>query len=111
MNRNAASRDTSFAMLTNFVERRKSDRLAVRTSAKILLRDAAAPLDCIVTNVSDGGARIHLRGVDLPDVFPLQFADGGKPRDCRVVWRQGADIGVAFIDKVQVKFGRRVAGP
>ncbi len=98
-------------MLTSFIERRKSERLAVRTSAKILLRDVAAPLDCVVTNISDGGARIHLRSADLPDVFSMQFADGGKPRDCRVVWRQGGEIGVAFIDKAQVKFGRRVAAP
>jgi PilZ domain len=97
-------------MLTNFTERRKSERLAVRASAKILLRDSAAPLDCVVTNVSDGGARLHLRGADLPDVFSLQFADG-KRRDCRVVWRQGAEIGVSFIDKPQVSFGRRIASP
>ncbi len=98
-------------MLTGFIERRKSERLSVKTAAKILLRAPAPPLDCLVTNVSDGGARIHLRGGDLPDVFALQFADSGKRRDCRVVWRQGGEIGVAFIDKPQVSFGRRIAGP
>jgi hypothetical protein len=97
-------------MLTNFTERRKSERLAVRSAARILLREAAA-LDCVVTNVSDGGACVHLRGVDLPDVFALQFPDNGKPRNCRVVWRQGTETGVAFIDKAQVNFGRRIAAP
>jgi hypothetical protein len=28
-----------------------------------------------------------------------------------VVWRQGAEVGVAFTDKAQVNFGRRIATP
>ena len=95
-------------MLSGFIERRKSERVPVRTPAKIMLPRSDAPLDCIATNVSDGGAMLHFRG-DLPDVFVLHFSDSGRQRHCRVVWRQGAEVGVAFTDRTQVNFGRRVA--
>jgi hypothetical protein len=98
-------------MLSGFIERRKSERLAVRTPAKIMLTQSEAPLDCIASNVSDGGAMIYIRGAELPDVFVLQFSDSGRRRHCRVVWRKGAEIGVAFTDRAQVNFGRRIAAP
>jgi PilZ domain len=95
-------------MLSGFTERRKSERLAVRTPAKVMLPHSDSPLDCVATNVSDGGALIHIRGADLPDVFVLHFSDSGRQRHCRVVWRQGGEIGVAFTDRGQVNFGRRI---
>ena len=95
-------------MLSGFIERRKSERVVVRTPAKIMLPQSDAPLDCIASDVSDGGAKIHIRA-DLPDVFVLHFNDSGRQRHCRVVWRQGAEIGVAFTDRAQVNFGRRIA--
>jgi len=78
-------------------------------SAKIMLPHGNAPIDCVATNVSDGGAMLHFRGPDLPDVFTLLFNDSGRERQCRVVWRRGAEIGVAFTDRIQVNFGRRIA--
>jgi methyl-accepting chemotaxis protein len=97
-------------MLTGVLDRRKSERLAIRTAAEIIIPQRA-PLDCIATNVSDGGAKIHVRSADLPDVFVLHFIATGRKRHCRVVWRQGAEVGVAFTDKAQVNFGRRIASP
>ena len=64
---------------------------------------------CEVRDVSDGGAMIHVRSSDLPDVFVLHFNESGKQRHCRVVWRQGGEVGVAFTDRGQVNFGRRIA--
>ena len=95
-------------MLTT-LERRNSERISVRTPVKVML-PTAAPLDCIATDVSDGGARLHLRGAELPDVFVLHFDESGKRRHCRVVWRRGAEFGIAFTDTVQAQFGRRIAG-
>jgi len=96
-------------MLTGLTDRRKSERLAVRAPAKIILPQSNAPLDCIATNVSDGGAMLHIRGAELPDIFVLHFNDSGRQRHCRVVWRRGAEIGVAFTDRAQLSFGRRIA--
>jgi hypothetical protein len=95
--------------MLSFPDRRKSERIAIRSPAKIVLPQGEAPLDCVTTNVSDGGAQIHIRGTELPDVFVLHFTESGKQRHCRVVWRQGAEIGVAFTDRMQVSFGRRLA--
>jgi PilZ domain-containing protein len=96
-------------MLSGFIERRKSERLAVRTPAKIMLPHSNTPLDCVATNVSDGGALLHVRSADLPDIFMLHFTDSGRQRHCRVAWRKGAEVGVAFTDRSQPSFGRRIA--
>jgi hypothetical protein len=103
-------KDVVIAMWTGVLDRRKSERLATRTAAEIIVPHLA-PLGCIATNVSDGGAKIQVRGADLPDVFVLHFTETGRKRHCRVVWRQGAEVGVAFTDKAQVNFGRRIATP
>jgi len=95
-------------MLTGFPERRKSERVVMRTAAKIVLPQSDASIDCIAINASDGGARLLVRAADLPDVFLLHFTESGKRRHCRVVWRQGAETGVAFTDRNQVNFGRRI---
>jgi hypothetical protein len=92
-------------------ERRSAERFTVREAAKIILPHDSVGIDCIATNVSDGGARLHVRAPNLPEVFVLQFVASGKRRHCRVVWRQGAETGVAFTDRAQVNFGRRVAAP
>jgi hypothetical protein len=96
-------------MLSGHFERRKSERMAVRTAAKIVLPQPDAAIDCIAINVSDGGAQLQVRATDLPDVFLLHLTESGKRRHCRVVWRQGAETGVAFTDRIQVNFGRRIA--
>jgi methyl-accepting chemotaxis protein len=97
-------------MWTGVLDRRKSERQAIRTAAEIMIPQLA-PLGCIATNISDGGAKIHVRSADVPDVFVLHFTETGRKRHCRVVWRQGAEVGVAFTDKAQVNFGRRIASP
>jgi hypothetical protein len=96
-------------MLSGLIDRRKSERVTVRTPAKIMLPHPRAPVDCVATNVSDGGALLHVRGVEPPEVFALHFSDSGRRRQCRVVWRRGGEIGVAFTDRAQVNFGRRIA--
>jgi len=50
--------------------------------------------------VSDTGARIVLDvNNELPDRFMLLLSHNGSPRRrCRVVWRNGASLGVEFSD-------------
>jgi len=106
----AQPKDVVIIMWTGVLDRRKSERHATRTTAEIMIPQLA-PLGCIASNVSDGGAKIHIRSADVPDVFVLRFTETGRKRHCRVVWRQGAEVGVAFTDKAQVNFGRRIASP
>jgi hypothetical protein len=98
-------------MATSFTEKRIAERFTVREAAKIILPHNALGLDCFATNVSDGGARLVVRAPELPEIFVLHFVASGKRRHCRVAWRHGAEIGVAFTDRAQVNFGRRMAAP
>jgi PilZ domain len=90
--------------------RRKTERFAARGAAKIHLSGSPFLRDCLVTDVSDGGVRLYVEG-EVPDEFALYFGDAtGERRACRVVWRLGHEIGVAFADASQHGFGRRAAG-
>lgn len=89
--------------------RRRSERLAMRGLAKIQLGTGALPRDCWVSDISDGGVRLHTE-IDVPDEFMLMLpgAHGGR-RECRVVWRLGHEIGAEFIDRFAPGFAQQVA--
>jgi hypothetical protein len=82
-------------------EKRKSQRKTVNRHAKIQAGAGALPRDCLVSDISEGGVRLHVENVDVPDRFALLLADGEGhtwPRDCRVVWRLGHEVGAKFLD-------------
>jgi hypothetical protein len=90
--------------------RRRSERLALRGLAKIQLGTGSLPRDCWISDVSDGGVRLHAEGVAVPDEFILMLpgAAGGR-RECRVVWRLGHEVGAEFVDDFAQGFARRIA--
>ena len=54
-----------------------------------------AGLDCVVLDVSEGGASVvSVTGVDLPDTFELQLDARSKMGQAEVAWRDGAAVGV-----------------
>jgi len=63
-----------------------------------------APRTCMVTNISDGGARLYTE-TDVPPTFTLSVSGEGVKlrRECRVVWRLGGELGVEFTDLVSAK--------
>jgi PilZ domain-containing protein len=82
-------------------DRRKSHRRAVSIPARLEITIGSPPLDCLITDLSDGGVRLYIETVEIPDRFVLWFsADGrnARPRDCSVVWRLGHEIGAKFTD-------------
>jgi hypothetical protein len=91
-------------------DRRKTRRFAVSGMAKIQPHAGALPRDCWVSDVSDGGVRLHAEYVDVPQQFILLFAAiGNRPRECRVVWRLGCEVGAEFIDRGEKGFARHMA--
>src|SRR5690348_3677570 len=90
--------------------RRRSERLAMRGLAKIQTGTGSLPRDCWISDLSDGGVRLHSE-TDVPDEFILVLPghNGGR-RECRVIWRLGHEIGAEFIDAFAPGFARRVAG-
>lgn len=81
------------------MERRRHIRQSPMKGRAFVYLGKGVPLaECEVTNISEGGARIVWRSSDmLPAHFVLFLTlDGSERRTCRVVWRDGADLGVAF---------------
>ena len=92
------------------VNRRRSERHAVRGLAKILTGAGSLPRDCWISDISDGGVRLHAERMDVPDEFILVLpAVNGGRRECRVAWRLGHEIGAEFIGRITPGFAREVA--
>lgn len=92
-------------------DRRHSERHTVRGLAKIQAGTGSLPRDCWISDVSDGGVRLHAEGFEVPDEFMLVLpGQAGGRRECRVVWRLGHEVGAEFLDAPQTGFGRRMAG-
>src|SRR5712692_7234355 len=79
------------------MERRKSKREDI--GRHLLHIDAGAglpPLICFLWDISEGGARLQLQNdVTLPPEVSLII--GNVTRRARVVWRNGIQLGVAFL--------------
>jgi hypothetical protein len=91
-------------------DRRQTQRFRVSGPAKIRQNAGGLPRDCWVSDISDGGVRLHAEHVEVPDEFVLFFpALGNHPRECRVVWRLGFEVGAEFTDRREMGFAHRVA--
>ncbi len=80
--------------------RRRSQRRVLNRPAKIHFGFSGSQRDCIVTDISDGGVRLRVEGIDVPDEFVLLLAGDGhssKERAYKVVWRLGAELGAKFL--------------
>jgi hypothetical protein len=63
--------------------------------AKLIVGPKVPVVDCKVIDYSPGGACLEVWAqTTLPDRFELLF--GGSKKRCRVVWRTGRRLGVAF---------------
>ena len=65
------------------------------SEAKIIVAPKSSPIACTVVDYSAGGACLQLFPmVALPDRFELLY--GNVRKKCRIAWRRGIRIGVAF---------------
>jgi len=85
----------------NRAELRKKPRRQFHYNAKILIDKKTPPIACTIVDISESGARLSLeRDEELPQTFVLLLTvNGGARRHCRVVWRTGLTVGVAFPDR------------
>ena len=75
-------------------ERRKFLRTRLLKSGKIHLGKHAVP--CTVHNLSEAGAKLQVQTTEgLPSEFSFSMAER-PPRECEVVWRDSAKLGVRF---------------
>jgi hypothetical protein len=65
------------------------------SGAKIIVAPKSPPIVCRLVDYSAGGACLELFPmVALPDRFELLY--GSVRKKCRIAWRRGIRIGVAF---------------
>jgi len=83
--------------------RRRSPRRYHYRAAKIQLEGDALAHDCLVINISKGGVRLHVDGLDIPDEFVLLLNNDGvvQKSTCKVAWRSGNEIGAKFVAAVR----------
>ena len=83
-------------------DRRRSRRYAINRIAQFQPDPYTLPRDCMISDMSDHGARLFAEGVEIPNEFNHLIAgnEGGLRRQCQVVWRLGYEFGVKFTDPV-----------
>ncbi len=65
--------------------------------ASIVFDGGRSHFDCVIRDLSEGGAKLQLPTVrGVPDKFDL-MVPGHRPQHCRVAWRALKEIGVQFL--------------
>ncbi len=82
--------------------RRREARQRYYRPAKIKLAAGARACDCAVVDISDGGVRLNVEGLDVPDEFMLLISNDRKveARAYKVVWRFGNELGAKLVSSV-----------
>ena len=85
-----------------FLERRKTARRTINRIAQFHSEVSPMPRPCMVTDLSEGGARLYSE-IDMPPAFTLSVSCDGRNlrRDCRVAWRLGGELGVEFVGQMR----------
>lgn len=78
-------------------EKRIARRKALNYPARIDAGDGALR-DCVLCDISETGARVALLSSDaVPEQFTLLMGtQGAAPRNCKVAWRRGDELGLQF---------------
>jgi hypothetical protein len=80
-------------------ERRKNFRVEWNSLGKIYDRNGRFAVSCIVSNFSNGGAKIAgVKPRKIPDDFILLISPHSRPHECRVTRRSKDGLGVEFTD-------------
>jgi PilZ domain len=78
-------------------ELRKHPRHLTLQTAKIFTDSHSPAIPCAVLNLSDGGACVLLPSrTYVPGLFDMAMDHNNTFYECRVAWRRGDKIGVAF---------------
>lgn len=65
--------------------------------ATIVYDNGRTRLDCVIRNLSDGGAKLEFATVrGIPQTFDL-LVPGHQSQQCQVAWRALKELGVQFM--------------
>jgi PilZ domain-containing protein len=80
-------------------DNRSSPRIPTRLKARLLSVDGRCNLNCVVLDLSEGGARVSASDYDLvPSRVFLVVEKTGDIFECEVKWRRADGLGFSFID-------------
>lgn len=84
-------------------ERRQAPRRLINRLAKIQFGSGTLPRDCLITDISTSGVRLHVEGYEVPDQFVLLLSGEGLAKECsyQVVWRLGPEVGARFVGVIR----------
>lgn len=81
-------------------DRRASARHRVLKRGKAVFNDNKSVIDCMIRDLSSGGARIACtQAANLPDTFVLLSVPERELRSVRVAWRHMGELGVEFLSE------------
>jgi hypothetical protein len=82
-------------------DQRRAPRLRALMGAKILFNQGNSSLDCLIRDISEGGARLSAsQAVTLPDEFELFIPQKNATFRVRMVWRRSEGLGVSFSEEL-----------
>ena len=60
-----------------------------------------APVDCVIRDISDAGAKLRVSHAAVPvgSLFDLDIPSRGERRRCQLVWRNRDMLGVKFVSR------------
>ncbi len=83
--------------MENADNQRTDRRIRTLKGGRIVYNGGFTAADCTVKNISEGGAMIEVPQVfGIPSEFILYINPERDGRPCRVAWRNGTRMGVAF---------------
>ena len=83
----------------HLLDKRRSPRRYTRRLAEVIAAGHEQPIDCVLHDISDGGARLSffVPLMRVPSTFTLLFfQDSSLKRDCEIMWTAGSFAGVRF---------------
>jgi hypothetical protein len=82
--------------MAQLTESRKAARRRVLKGGSIVFNDGRSTIDCVVVNLSEGGARLRVvTPLGIPDSFVLRLSDS-QVYKASVAWRKASEIGVSL---------------
>ena len=91
-----STKNSPHALATEKTERRSVSRTAASKGGLLFFSAQRGVFACEVCDLSNIGARIQLKLGILPPNFELSFDNFRTVRKCRLIWRRGDLIGIAF---------------
>jgi hypothetical protein len=89
--------DPTFSRDDDVLERRSKGRTVINRGALMFFMGRAGVRSCCLRDVTNDGAGIRLNDLNIvPSDFGISFDNFRTMRRCRLIWRCGDFLGVAF---------------